>query len=70
MARPKENKKALGKCLTLGALEGDAMFSVAVKSLGNLEDFPGGAVVKNPPVNVGDMGSIPDLGRSHMPWGN
>ena len=29
--------------------------------------FPGGAVVKNPPVNAGDargMGSIPGLGRS------
>ena len=29
--------------------------------------FPGGAVVKNPPVNVqdiGDMGSTPGLGRS------
>ena len=25
--------------------------------------FPGGSMVKNPPVNAGDMGSIPDLGR-------
>ena len=24
-------------------------------------DFPGGAVVKNPPANAGDTGSIPDL---------
>ena len=24
----------------------------------------GGSVVKNPPVNAGDMGSIPGLGRS------
>ena len=30
-------------------------------------DFPGGAVVKNPPANAGDTGSIPGLGRSHMP---
>ena len=30
-------------------------------------DFPGGTVVKNPPANTGDMGSIPGLGRSHMP---
>ena len=29
--------------------------------------FPDGSVVKNPPANAGDMGSIPDLGRSHMP---
>ena len=33
-------------------------------------DFPGGAVVKNPPANAGDMGSSPDLGRSHMPQSN
>ena len=33
-------------------------------------DFPGGAVVKNPPANAGDMGSSPDPGRSHMPWSN
>ena len=26
--------------------------------------FSGGSVVKNPPVNAGDMGSIPGLGRS------
>ena len=25
-------------------------------------DFPGGPVVKNPPSNVGDMGSIPGQG--------
>ena len=30
--------------------------------------FPGGAVVKNPPANAGDMGSIPGPGRSHMLW--
>ena len=33
-----------------------------------LSAFPGGAVVKNPPANVGDTGSSPVLGRSHMPW--
>ena len=31
-----------------------------------IRDFPGGTVVKNPPANAGDMGSIPLLGRSHM----
>ena len=30
--------------------------------------FPGGAVVKNPPANAGDMGSSSGPGRSHMPW--
>ena len=33
-------------------------------------DFPGGAVVKNPPANAGDLGSIPGPGRSHMPRSN
>ena len=32
-----------------------------------MRDFPGGAVVKNPPVNAGDTGSSPGPGRSHMP---
>ena len=35
-----------------------------------MRDFLGGAVVKNPPANAGDMGSIPGLGRSHMPRSN
>ena len=29
-------------------------------------DFPGGAVVKNPPANAGDIGSSPGPGRYHM----
>ena len=29
-------------------------------------DFPGSAVVKNPPANAEDTGSIPGLGRSHV----
>ena len=32
--------------------------------------FPGGAVVKNPPANAGDMGSSSGLGRFHMPRSN
>ena len=31
-----------------------------------MRGFPGGAVVKNPPANAGDTGSIPGPGRSHM----
>ena len=31
-------------------------------------DFPGGPVMKNQPLNAGNMGSIPDPGRSHLPW--
>ena len=29
-------------------------------------DFPGAPVVRNPPTNSGDLGSIPGLERSHM----
>ena len=29
-------------------------------------DFSDGPVVKNPPANAGDMGSIPGPGKSHM----
>ena len=32
--------------------------------------YPGGTVVKNPPANAGDTGSIPGLGKSHMPQSN
>ena len=32
--------------------------------------FPGGTVVKNPPANAGDTGSIPGPARSHMPQSN
>ena len=35
-----------------------------------LGGFPGGAVVKNPSANAGNMGSSPGLGRSHMPRSN
>ena len=34
--------------------------------LNSLEGFPGGAVVKNPPANAGDMGSSPGPGGSHV----
>ena len=36
----------------------------------SLGDFPGGPVVKNPPANAGDLGSIPGLGRPHTRWGS
>ena len=32
--------------------------------------FPGGMVNKNLPAKTGDIGLIPDPGRSHMPWNN
>ena len=39
-----------------------------VKSKLDDRDFPGGAVIKNPP--AGHMGSSPGPGRSHMPRSN
>ena len=33
-------------------------------------DFPGSPVVKNPPANAGDTGSIHSLGRSYIPQSN
>ena len=30
------------------------------------QGFPDGSVVKSLPTSVGDMGSMPDMGRSHM----
>ena len=30
----------------------------------DVEGFPSGLVVKNPPASAGDMGSIPESGRS------
>ena len=33
-------------------------------------DFPGDAVVKNPPANARDTGSSPGPGKSHMPQSN
>ena len=35
-----------------------------------MKDFPGGAVVGSPPADVGDTGSSPGPGGSHMPQGN
>jgi len=32
--------------------------------------FSGGSVAKDPPANAGDIGLIPDLGRSHMVQSN
>ena len=34
------------------------------------QGFPGGSVVKNPPANARDTGSIPDPGRADMPRSN
>ena len=36
----------------------------------NCRDFPGGAVVRNPPANAGDKGLSPAPGRSNMSRSN
>ena len=36
-------------------------------SKSSLLGSPGGSVIKNPPANAGDIGSIPGLGRSNTP---
>ena len=43
-------------------------FSGVCKKL--MGELPNGSVVRNPPASAWDMGSIPGLGRFHMPWGN
>ena len=40
------------------------------KKKNNFQGLPGGPVVKNLPANAGDTGSVPRLGRSHMPRSN
>ena len=45
------------------ATKRERRFLITVRSSG----FPGGSVVKNLLAIAGDMGSIPDQGRSHMP---
>ena len=37
---------------------------IMLKEKQQLQGFPGGAVVKNPPANAGDTGSSPGPGRS------
>ena len=53
----------------------EVRFTPRIQSWFNIQksinvDFPGGSVVKNPPANAGDTGSIPGPGRSCMPRSN
>ena len=45
---------------------GDQTRRLTSNSESSRKDFPGGSMVKNPPSDAGDTGSIPDPGRSHM----
>ena len=40
-------------------------YFIKKKKKNTYRDFHGGPVAGNPPVNAGDTGSIPDLGRCH-----
>ena len=44
--------------------------SFTLKTETSRQGIPGGPVVKSPPCNAGDTGSISGPGRSHMPLGN
>ena len=54
---------------TANTTAGSKMMCI-LKYIITARDFPGGAVVKNPPANAGDMGSSPGPGRSHVPRSN
>ena len=41
----------------------------SIQGTENARGFPGGPVIKNPPANEGDTGSMPALGRSTR-WSN
>ena len=43
-------------------------FFVSIKSCN--QGFPGSSMMKNPPANAGDLDSISDLERSHIPRSN
>ena len=60
-----EQKPSLGRARGLVIYHPVALCLKLQLKLGT-QDFPGGAVVKNPPTNAGDMGSSTGLGSSHM----
>ena len=51
---------------TANCLNGSGHYSIETVD----RDFPGGAVVKNPPASAGDTSLSPGPGRSHMPQSN
>ena len=80
MAQPKKRKATLKPKMPINIyqlpMKMESIFFIGSRN-GSLQlksllsgDFSGGAVVKNPPANAGDMGSSPGPGRSHMPWSN
>ena len=66
--RTLKNEYSTAQCLQL--IHSACIVYVNICQKGRSWDFPGGAVVKNPPANAGDTGSSPGPGRSHMPGSN
>ena len=58
--------------MILATLQGPEAFemSFCMTSLKGVSGFPGGPVDENHPASARDMGLIPGLGRSHIPWSN
>ena len=57
----------LSRHLIKDLLPGATLISLCLlyySAVGSKRGFPGGVVVKNPPADAGDAGSIPGLGRS------
>ena len=63
---PNNRKKDRGLAGNDRGLESQCQGSIILEEPTLRQDFSGGSVVKNPPANAGDSGSIPGLGRS--PW--
>ena len=57
----KQRKVYIGSCKTTFISVWSSLFQNLI-----FQGFPGGSVIKNPPGNAGDTGSIPGLGISHM----
>ena len=67
---PKPLLRGLFMSLVLSFSNSSSNISFLTRVIKKFRDFPGGAVVKNPPANAGDTGLNPGPGRSHMPRSN
>ena len=55
--------------LVIYVLQENDQYSKSLVCYKNMDfkGYPGGSVAKSPPASAGDTGSIPKLGRSHLP---
>ena len=60
----------MGKTCEPKAFSFQCMTKFTTKKKESSLGFPDGSVIKNLPASAGDLGSIPDLGRFHMPQDN